>query len=230
MLVKYSNRFLLCIALLSVMSLVARVASAAHIPVTLEAASLGTSFAGESPVKAIDGTGLDGSEPPKHQGDLNLGDYVQFWNDVDGDMAKNFIIMNLNGVYDVDSLRFWNMNAQPTRVGRGVTRFNIAFSTTGAALVDFGAAQSFFPSIAPGTDGYEGELFAITPAIGSTYALLTFGDGTELAFEGTFGGDAWSGFSEIQLYANAIPEPATFSLLALSGLALVGLRRKRVSA
>ncbi len=227
--VKFSNRFVPCVALLGAMFMMAEAANAAHIPVTLEASTTGTNWAGESAANAINGAGLDASEPPQHQGAANTGDYFQFWNDSDGAMAFNFIMMDLGGAQDVGSVRFWNMNAQPSRVGRGVTQFNIAFSTTGTALADFGAAQSFNPAIAPGADGYTGELFSLTPATGATYALLTFGDGTELSNEGTFGGDNFAGFSEIQLYS-VIPEPTTLSLLALSGLAMVGVRRRRAVA
>jgi len=226
MFVNFLNRYLPCMALLSAMFMVAGVASAAHIPITIDSSTPGV-FGGE-PEGAIDGSGLDGSEPPQHLGGNTVSEYFLVRNNVDGQMDATFFVLDLNGTYDVDSLRFWNMNATGGRTTRGYTQVNIAFSSTDNLLASFGAAQSFLPGIAPGTAGYTGELFPLTTAVGAKYALLTFGDGSTLADEGTFvGSDGFAGFSEIQLYS-VIPEPTTLSLLALSGLAMVGLRRRRV--
>jgi len=231
--VKFLCRSLPCVALLGVVFLTAGVADAAHIAgVTIDSSTPGE-FGGLA-AGAIDGSGLDGSEPPQHQGAVNtVSEYFLTWNDTDNLMDSTFFVLDLNGTYDVGSLRFWNLNApdpntggQGLRTGRGYTQVNVAFSTTDN--VTFGAAQSFFPNEAPGLDGYEGELFPLTTAVGATFARLTFGDGSTLANEGNWGNENFAGFSEIQFYV--IPEPATFSLLALSGMAMVGMRRKRVCA
>jgi len=226
MFIKFSNRCLPCVALLCSMFMLVGVAGATHIPVTIDSSSGGTEFPHQFAEHVVDGSGLSAPEALDIQGSSNDDDYYQAFNDFDGAMELTFFILDLGGPQDVGSFRFWNLNSQPSRIGRGYTQVNVAFSTTDNT--SFGAAESFFPGIAPGADGYEGDLFALTPALGATFALVTFGDGSTLSTEGTFGGDSFAGFSEIQFYS-VIPEPATLSLLALSGLAMVGLRRRRVA-
>lgn len=216
MTVIFSNLRCSCIALLSAVSLLAGVASADHIVGITATGSVGTEFPHQAVAHIVDGVGLDGSEPPQHLAD-DSDSYFQFWNDYDGAMDDAFAILDLNGTYDVGSLRFWNLNSvgAVSRVGRGLTQVNIAFSSTGSEPEDFGAAQSFFPSIAPGTNGYEGELFSLTTAAGAKFAMLTFGDGSTLEFEGTFNFDNgvvdnFAGFSEIQLYEAQEPSDGDF--------------------
>jgi len=227
MLVNFSKRCLPSVALVCTMFMLVGVAGAAHIPVTIDSSS-GGEFGWEAEY-TINGDGLASPESIQHNGSTTPSPPDSFlaWNDFDGAMDSTFFILDLGGAQDVGSFRFWNMNTETSRIGRGYTQVNVAFSTTDNA--SFGAAESFFPGIAPGADGYEGDLFTLTPALGATYALVTFGDGDTLEFEGTFGGDSFAGFSEMQFYS-VIPEPTTLSLLALSGLAMVGMRRKRVVA
>ncbi len=210
-----------CVALLIAFCLLPGIASADHITGVTATGSAATAFPHQFVEHIVDGVGLDGSEPPQHLAD-DSDNYFQFWNDYDGAMDDAFAILDLNGTYDVGSLRFWNLNSvgAASRVGRGLTQVNIAFSTAStidplAPFAAFGLAQSFFPSIAPGTNGYEGELFSLTTAVGAKFALLTFGDGSSLAFEGTYNfvngvADNFAGFSEIQLYAASIGSGGDF--------------------
>jgi len=221
--------------LLSAVLLLTSSANAAHVTgITIEpgATSGDTIFGGVHSLQAVDGSGLDASDPAEHTSALggNLWQVNVLGNE-GGDVRNVFSVLNLNGSYDLDSIRVWNFNWTGGRSDRGVREVDLAFSTDGTT---FGATQTFGIAQAPGLSTYTGEAFTLASTVTASFVRLTLGvnhaDGS-LNGGANYGSDTYAGISEIQLFGNAtvIPEPSSLGLLALAGMLGTTFLRRRGS-
>lgn len=187
------------------------------------------------PENVVNGSGMtdtDGDGIPETHAANAWGDNINWMtDDVPSDDPDPWIALDFSEVVPLGEMKVWNFNAESGRTNRGVGLADIYVSTRDDVGIhnevgddpDFSdnavwtllkQAQAF--SEAPGDSGYNipDEL-----DLGGIEARWLALDITENL------GGAFVGLSEIQVFEDRIPEPATVGLLALGAL---GLLRRRI--
>lgn len=184
--------------------------------------SVSNYYPGLEPENIINGNGLNTSTDPG----THASDYVPsyYWETLPYQQTAE-IAFDLNGVYDVDSMRVWNFNVvnqNGSYTGRGAHFVTISTSDNAVDWINRG--QFEFP-IAPGTPDYTGDLFSLLGWTDTRYIDLYIS-----SYYG--GGDSAGhiGLSEIRFYTgngNDVPEPSTAILLGFASFATLLIRRQR---
>lgn len=135
-----------------------------------------------------------------------------------------FVVFDLGGNYDLDSLKVWNYNeafASPTLVQRGANSVDI--SVASAPGGPFTALGNFNFTIAPGTTDVDfGQVIDLSSFTAANNAQLVRFD-----ILTNHGGDnSFAGLSEVRFSGAVVPEPASAGFIALALAGLV-LRRRR---
>jgi hypothetical protein len=206
-----------------------------------------TSGSDRRAIHAVDGSGLDASNPPNHGTDpqtmwLTNGDgsFSSGATDPDLPVELGHIVFDLSGTFLVTDFRVWNYN----EFGSGTAWNNRSVRNLNISTAQI-ASGPFTPLINPGT-GTTTFTFAQAPSSPSyTGQLFTFTTPFQAAFVrfdllSNYGPDAggidhkFVGLSEIQ-FSGALPtpEPGSFSFVAAvflmaGALRGVKLRRTRV--
>ena len=204
-------------AVMGTLALAASSATAAVI-ITPLTASASDSIDGTRVLQnTVDGSGLIGAGSlltQLHQ-DTGEGGSSTYWLTNINPVSLT-LTFDLNGTRTVDTVHLWNYSATNTAFNRGLSSFDVSFSTDGgnnyvstinvAGFASAGAAGVDTPS--------QTKLF--TAVNGVTHIQLT-----NLV---NHGGDRF-GLGEIR-FGDSVPEPTTTALLGLGGLALILRRRK----
>lgn len=129
---------------------------------------------------------------------------------------NEFITLNLNGTYDLDSIYIWQMN-QTNNLGRGVRQFDILVSNNGTDFTEVGSNLVLAQAL-NGTLPNTAQAFALTPSsvTGVTHVRI----GIDTAWSGS--ATEYVGLNHIMV--TAIPEP---SAALLGGLGMLALLRRR---
>ncbi len=188
-------------------------------------------------IHAVDGTGLDTSTtPPGHTNQpngtmwLNTGDGSAGGTadpHINGDLAQ--ITFNLGGLSSVDSFRVWNYNELNGFNNRSANTLTISIATSAGGpftlLTDPSSMTTTFTFLqAPGTTGYQGQLFTFSTPFQAGF--VRFDIKTNYGPDPGGSDHGFVGLSEIQFYGAPVPEPATWSLLALGLVGFVALRHR----
>jgi hypothetical protein len=209
-------------------------ANAQVIPgVTLNSSSSQITVVDRMAINTIDGSGLTGGgglatdthgAVPEDMW-LTAGSIVPFG----GPDYDPYIIFDLGGLYNVNTLRIWNFNET------GFTKHGAKDVTVsgGATLATLTQSQNISLLQAGGTGAELAQNFASTFA-GVQYlkfAINSNYDGDDFVND-LFAGSAeqFTGLSEVRFEGTAIPEPGSVSLLTTMGAALLWLRRGKRSA
>lgn len=184
-------------------------------------------------VHMIDGSGFDegtgfhinapdagGGLPPGSPGTMWLSNGVFA---APNDPLPTFVVFDLGGNYNMDSIRVWNYNE--TRLaaltGRGSNSVDISVSSSVGGL--FTSLGNFTFNQATGSETTDFSQIVDIAALGAA-------DNTRLIrFDilSNHGGDnEFAGLSEVRFNGNAVPEPAAMGFMALASSGLV-LRRRR---
>jgi hypothetical protein len=177
-------------------------------------------------IHAVDGSGLDANNPPGHTNNpngfmwLNTGDGSSGGTPdphINGDLAQ--ITFDLGALSSVNSFRVWNYNELNGFNIRSIQTLTISTASSAGGpytlLTDpNNNSTSWVFNQAPGTTGYTGQLFSFGSPFQAQF--VRFDIKTNYDSAGTDHG--FVGLSEIQFFGAPVPEPATWSLLALSGV------------
>jgi hypothetical protein len=164
----------------------------------------------------VDGSGLDadGGHTQVPDAFMWLSTGTDFGGD-DPDPSATFI---LGDVHTINSFTVWNYNEVNLPL-RGVNEVSIEYGTTAALGSTVAGITNF--AVAPGADGYKGEVFDSFTPFDAKYIKFNI--------DSNHGGDNnFYGLSEVQFDGTVVPEPSSLAFLGLSGLLL--LRRQRISA
>jgi hypothetical protein len=186
-----------------------------------------------SAIRMLDGSGFDEGtgfhvNAPDGGGGLPAGSPGTMWltNGVfatPNDTLPAFVVFNLGGSYDLDSLKVWNYNE--TRLapltGRGANSVDISVANSVGG--SFTLLGNFTFNQATGSETTDfGQTIDLSPFAAANNAMFVRFD-----ILTNHGGDnEFAGLSEIRFNGTVVPEPASIAFmgLALSGLVL---RRRR---
>ena len=134
---------------------------------------------------------------------------------IDPTPADTWVTFDLGAQYELTGMRIWNGNVQANgETTRGVSEMYVLVSADGVNYTQVGGLYNL--TQASGLSTYLGEEYDLI-ASGIQYVKFDI----QNTFRYASGGDQYTALSEVRF----IPEPATLSLLALGGLAL--LKRKQ---
>ena len=176
----------------------------------------------------IDGNGLDvtGLLHSQIGGDNSAGASNMWFSGKSTVVADQWLQIDLGGVYDISSMNVWN-EYEGWPAGRGTNAVVITYGTeitgsmaqgTVAPITSPGTLSITNFAQAPATNPFTGETF--TEAFTAQYILFDIGSN----YGGISTGEGLVGLAEVQF--DGVPEPATMSLLAIGGLALIRRRRR----
>jgi len=206
---KYARKMMLAVAVLAMVAVSAQAAVVTG--VTIEDVS--SEFSGRAAVNTINGSGFTEATG------VHDASFTNMW--MSNAELPCSITFDLEANYDLNDVTVWNFN-EPGRTGRGAKAVEILIaSSVGGAYTSLG---TFEFSRAPGTVSNFGQVIDLTSYTAADDArLVRFAISTNWVPEG---GDAkHTGLAEVRF--DAVPEPATMSLLGIGGLlALVRRRRK----
>jgi len=212
------------IVLLAVFAMVLALAPAAQAAtlITGTTATASGENSGREAINAVNNSGMTGSlGTGTHDG--NPGNA---WEGPAGTNTTGWLSIDLGALYDVDDMYFWNgTGGDPLR---GIGTADLYYST----LVAPDLSGTF-----PGSDWTlktAAQAFTVLPGGGPPYSVsdIIALDVTarHIAFDilsnhGNGGGV--TGVNEVQFDGTLVPEPGTMSLLAIGGLGLLLMRRRR---
>jgi hypothetical protein len=212
------KNIILTLAVVTIVS-IALAAAPAHAAVITPASEVATSQFGDW-LDTIDGTGLSGGG--------TSGDILSETHATGG--GGNFALFPGGPDYTGESITF--TLAAPSTVNEvhlwldrstwgDITGFDLEFATDGTGTL--------FPTTALGItfDGGAGDLSVVQTRTFAEQTGVTHIRLSNVVVTGVDAGKAYAGFNEIRFGDDAIPEPATMSLLALGGLAMLRRRRNR---
>lgn len=135
------------------------------------------------------------------------------------DTLPTVITFDLEANYNLNSFTVWNYN-EINFTSRGANNVEILVaSSVGGSFTSLG---NFTFAQAPGNSTTAfGEDFALSAAAADDTRLVRFNITTNHG-----AGFDFAGLSEIRFDGEAVPEPSSFALLGLAGLALLARRRK----
>lgn len=117
---------------------------------------------------------------------------------------------SLGGTYTVDEAHIWNLNSADAFQATSTTMIFSQDATFGNGD-DISVVQAL--SLPTGGNAYTGEHFTLTPMANVTHVRVE-----------VIGAGSFVGLSEVRF--SAVPEPSSFALMALGGVALFILRRR----
>ena len=131
------------------------------------------------------------------------------------------VIFDLGATFLVDSFSFWNQNSGgPGALGStGIRGVEVGTSLSGVTYLPLLGGPTQFNQVMTAPAGPQ--IFTFTPVSARFF---------QFTIASNWGDTAQTGFAEVG-FNNAIPEPATFSLIAIGAFAIrVLMRRKQTSS
>jgi hypothetical protein len=175
------------------------------------------------------GVGMSGTAPDR----LHDGADANHWLSAQNGQAVEdvTILFDLGSIEDVASMKIWNFYEPYTTI-RGVKDLEITYGTTlTAGVIDspttVTSVTQFDQAIHPGAGGsITGVTYDFDDGSNGTNnaRYILFSVATSYGTEGGYVDGNFVGLDEVQFFA--IPEPATMSLLAIGGIALIRRRRR----
>jgi len=139
-----------------------------------------------------------------------------------GDDPDPWVLFDLGAVYTVDSMEVWNFSEADWSVNRGVNAVTVEYGLTAALGSTVAGITNL--TIAPASaGGITGTTYAMG-SVDARYIKIDIAPGAGIGNHGDT--SIFYGMNEVQFDGTEVPEPATMSLLAIGGLALIR-RRKR---
>jgi len=168
----------------------------------------------------VNGNGLTGGQ---HTSAVEPNMWLSGGNGFGGIDPDPSVTFDLGAVYTISSFHVWNYNeAPPLLVNRGVKGVSVEFGTTAGLGSTVPGITEF--AIADGLNTYAGEDFSSFTPFNARFIKFDIASGINVGNWGD--GSTFYGLSEVQFDGVLVPEPGSFALLGLGGLALV-LRRRR---
>ena len=231
------------ITLFTAIAAAAAFASSAQAAITISSAIVssdhgrGVPDAGPSPknnAALYNGVGLTGTAPNQ----VHDGEDANHWLSAqDGQPVDEVTIMfDLGSINDVASMKIWNFyEPYGPSINRGVKDLVITYGTTlTAGVIDspttVTSVTQFDQAIHPNPPHGAGSITGVTYDFddgnnGTNNArYILFSIATSYGTEGGYVDGNFVGLNEVQF--TAVPEPATMSLLAIGGIALIRRRRR----
>jgi len=131
------------------------------------------------------------------------------------------VIFDLGATFLVDSFSFWNQNSGgPGALGStGIRGVEVGTSLSGVTYLPLLGGPTQFNQVTTAPAGPQ--IFTFTPVSARFF---------QFTIASNWGDTAQTGFAEVG-FNNAIPEPATFSLIAIGAFAIrILMRRKQTSS
>jgi hypothetical protein len=185
-------------------------------PVIASTPDMGAGF-GTSLANTVNGVGLSSvSLTATHAATIPSNSWVSGTG-----ILAGHVIFDLGATFLVDSFSFWNQNSGgPGLLGStGIRGVQVDTSLNGVAYLPLLGAPTLFNQVMTASAGPQ--IFTFTPVSARFF---------QFTIVTNWGDTGQTGFAEVG-FNNAIPEPATFSLMAMGAFAIrILIRRKQTSS